>query len=251
MAERFGIWSAFAYTKGCPFAVGGGHKGQIWRLNVDGLEDNPCKVRSATVIDANTLEVETDFNTYVVGDYIFLQALGGMTQANNKQAAIKSVSGDSRTFRLNIPTAGFGAYTSGGQASRVIPFESTTKKFNPFADKAQKVRCGYMYFYVSASDVGTIDADGNPDKCFLDIEVIVNDNLDVTQVEDASLIALPHPYRVNCTPDSRDNGSKRWYKIFINQTGRFLQFKVKNTQALSKIKIQAMMPGFEGIGRLL
>jgi hypothetical protein len=322
MAERFGNWDAFSYTKGLPFAIGGGHNGQIWRLNVNGIEDNPVRIRNLTVINAFTLQVETDFNNFVVGDYIFINGISGMAEANDKQGAIKTIISANRIFQLDMPTSRFSAYTSGGFASRVIPFESTTKKFNPFAQNAQKVRCGYFYMYVSASNTGltrnidlvnitqanpaVVTANNNgfkdgqiitiygaggmteingqasqitvidqntfamtqidstaytaytsggvaagPEECFIDIEVITNDEPDVTQVEDASLITYAKPYRINCTPDRRDEGTKRWVKIFINQTARFVQFKLTNTQALSVIQIQAMMPGFIGVGRLI
>jgi len=322
MAERFGNWNAFSYTKGLPFAIGGGQNGQIWRLNVNGIEDNPVRIRAITVIDAHTLQVETDFNNFVLGDYIFINGIIGMAEANDKQGAIKNVVTPNRIFQLDMPTSRFSTYTGGGFASRVIPFESTTKKFNPFAQNAQKVRCGYLYMYVSASNTGltrnidvvtitqsnpaVITANNNafkdgqiitiygvvgmtqinglasqitvidqntfsmnaidssafsayvsggvaagPEECFIDIEVITNDEPDVTQVQDASLITYPKPYRINCTPDLRDEGTKRWVKIFINQTARFVQFKLTNTQALSVIQIQAMMPGFAGVGRLI
>jgi hypothetical protein len=322
MAERFGNWQAFSYTKGLPFAVGGGQNGQIWRLNVNGIEDDPVRIRNATVIDSHTLQIETDFNIFVDGDYIFINGMSGMAEGNDKQGAIKSIITPNRVFQLDMPTDRFSSYTSGGFASRVIPFESTTKKFNPFSQNAQKVRCGYLYMYVSASNTGVtrninlvnitqtnpaivtannhqfknnqiitihgaggmtqinglaseitvidqntfslnaIDATAfsaytsggvasGPEECFIDVEIITNDNLNVTQVEDASLITYQHPYRINCTPDNNDLGSKRWVKIFINQTARFIQFKLTNTQALSVIQIQAMMPGFAGVGRLI
>lgn len=322
MAERFGTWQAFAYTKGLPFAIGGGHNGQIWRLNVNGIEDNPLRIRALTVIDAHTLQVETDFNNFVLGDYIFINGIVGMAEANDKQGAIKNIVTANRVFQLDMSTMRFSTYTSGGFASRVIPFESTTKKFNPYAQNAQKIRCGYLYMYVSASNTGltrnvnvegitqsfpaivtannhgfkttqivtiygvtgmtqinggasqitvidenTISLDeidssaysayvsggiaAGPEECFIDIEVITNDEPDVTQVEDSSLVTYPKPYRINCTPDQRDEGTKRWVKIYINQTARFIQFKLTNTQALSIIQIQAMMPGFIGVGRLI
>ncbi len=322
MAMRYGNWESFAYTRGLPFAIGGGHNGQIWRLNVNGIEDNPVKIRAISVIDAHTLQVETDFNNFVIGDYIFINGIVGMAEANDKQGAIKSIITANRIFQLDMPTMRFSAYTSGGLASRVIPFESTTKKFNPFAQNAQKIRCGYLYMYVSASNTGltrnvNIDAitisnpavitadnhnfktgqiiiiygvtgmtqiNGNsssitvidennfsmdeidssgysayvsggvaagPEECFIDIQVITNDEPDTTQVEDSSLATIPQPYRINCSPDLRDEGTKRWSKIYINQTARFIQFKVTNTQALSVIQIQAMMPGFAGVGRLI
>ena len=322
MAERFGSWSAFAYTKGLPFAIGGGHNGQIWRMNVNGIEDNPVRIRAMSVVDAHTLQIETDFNNFALGDYIFLTGIAGMAEANDKQGAIKNIISANRIFQLDMPTTRFSTYTGAGFASRVIPFESTTKKFNPFADKAQKVRCGYLYMYVSASNTGLtrnvnieditqanpavvtannhqfqdgqiiniygvsgmVEINGSasqitvidentfsldqidssaftaytsggvaagPENCYVDIEVITNDENDVTQVENASLETYAKPYRINCTPNRQDEGSKRWVKIFINQTARFIQFKVTNTQALSVIQIQAMMPGFAGVGRLI
>lgn len=322
MAARFGSWNSFAYTKGFPFALGGGHNGQIWRLNVSGIEDNPLKIRNLTVIDAHTIQVETDFNNYALGDYIFLTGIEGMTEANDKQGAIKNVITPNYVFQLDMPTTRFSTYTTGGVASRVIPFESKTKKFNPYSQNAQKVRCGYFYMYVSASDTGltrnvnisaitlsnpcevtapnhqfkegqvitifgaagmteidglaseisiidensftmnSVDSSAftpytsggvaaGPQECFIDVEVITNDEPDVTQVQNGSLQTYAMPYRINCTSDKRDEGTKRWVKIYINQTARFIQFKLTNTQALSKIEIQAMMPGFMGVGRLI
>lgn len=250
MSAVFGNWNAFAYKKGVPLAIGGGHNGQIWRLNVNAVEDNTCKIRGMTVINSTTLQITTDYNTYVVGDEIFINDPSGMVEADKKQAAIKTVT-NAYTFTLDIDTTGFSAYTSGGEASRVIPFECFTKKFNPFAAQDQKIRCGYMYMYISASDVSTTDHDGNAEKCFIDIYVIVNDYLDTTQVQNSSLQWIQKPYRINCTSSTLDEGTKRWYKIYINQVGRFIQFVVKNQQAGAQIQIQAMMPGFGGVGRLI
>lgn len=81
----------------------------------------------------------------------------------------------------------------------------------------------------------------------LQIEVIVDDRQMKTQLENGE----PLPYEGNCTNLIFQQGSKKWYKIFINQTGRFIQFRFKNQQAGSIINIQAMMPGFQPVGRLL
>lgn len=322
MAARFGNWNAFSYMKGLPFAIGGGHGGEIWRLNVNGIEDNPTKIRAITVVDSNTLQITTDYQRWALGDYIYIDGISGMAEANNKQGAIKNVITPNYVFQIDLRTTRFSTYTSGGTASRVIPFESSTKKFNPFVQECKKVRCGYMYFYVTSSGVATtrnvnisgvslanpcvitatnhqfqdgnlvaiygvsgtvqlnglqsritvIDADSfsldsinsssftaytsggvaaGPDKCFIDVEITTNDNLEKTQVEDSSLVTYGKPYRVDCTPDLHDGGSKKWVKIYPNQVGRFIQFTMKNTQAMSDIRIQAIMPGFDGVGRLI
>lgn len=322
MAVQFGNWETFSYTKGLPFPVGMGHEGQVFRMNINGLEDYSARIRNATVIDTHTLEIETDFQNYELGDYIFISGMTGMEEGNDKQGAIKSIETANRVFRLDINTTRFSSYTSGGYTARVIPFQSKTKKFNPFSQVAQKVRCGYLYMYVSASNTGltrnsnidgislsnpaVVDSNNHgfesgqiltvygvsgmteingktssitvidensfsldqidsssfsaytsggvasgPEKCFIDIQVITNDENDFTQLENSSLQTIPKPYRIDCTPNRNDEGAKRWVKIYINQTARFIQFNVTNTQALSVIRIQAMMPGFAGVGRLI
>lgn len=81
----------------------------------------------------------------------------------------------------------------------------------------------------------------------LQIEIIVNDTEMSTQLNNPNV----NPYQGNCTNLIFQQGSKKWYKVFINQTGRFIQFRLKNQQAGSSIKIQAIMPGFMPVGRLL
>lgn len=328
MAKEFGSWNSFSYTKGLPISIGGGQHGEIVRLNFQGqdgesgIEDNPVRIRGATVIDTNTLRVTTDFNSYVLGDYIYLLGMVGMEEGNRKQGAIKNIVTPNYVFDIDMPTIRFSSYISSGEASRVIPFESTTKKFNPFVNQAAKVRCGYLYFYVSTSNTGltrnvnisnitqsnpaivtapnhqfladeiitifgaggmtqingaaspitvidentfslnAIDSSAftaytsggvavGPVPCELEVDVIVNDVADTTQLEDSSGATIRNPYRVNCSPSRNDEGTKKWVKIYPNQTGRFIQFRVRNQQALSVIEIHAMMPGFDAVGRLI
>jgi len=153
MAAKYGSWNSFAYTEGAPYAIGGGHNGEIFQLNVDETEDYPVRIRGMTVVDQFTLRVTTDFQNYQIGDYINIEGVLGMTEMNDKQAPIKSIVTPNYTFDLTIDdTTGFTTYTSLGQAQKVIQFLSKTKKFNPFVAESQKVRCGWVYFYVSTTD---------------------------------------------------------------------------------------------------
>ena len=79
------------------------------------------------------------------------------------------------------------------------------------------------------------------------IEVITNDVGHNTQLNNLSL----NPYQGSVTNMTFEDGNKKWYKVFINQTGRFIQFRLKNKQAGAKINIQATMPGFQPCGRLI
>ncbi len=59
LSETFDNWNAFPFTKATPLAIGGGHKGEIWKLNDTEGEDNPLKIRNLVVIDNRTVRVTT------------------------------------------------------------------------------------------------------------------------------------------------------------------------------------------------
>jgi hypothetical protein len=318
LATVYKNWNSFAYTKGSPFSVGGGHRGQITRLNDNETEDYPVKIRNIQILDPQTLRITTDFQEWVLGDYINFNAITGMVELNGKQVPITNVI-DSYTFDVSpIYTANFNPYVSNGVCSKVIVFETKTKKFNPFAENDQKVRCGWVYFYVSTSgcdltdnkdiieitqsnpclltvpahgyttgqqvfingvngmtelngsyyyitviDLNTIQLDGidstafaaytqrgftsTPTNAKLQVRVIVNDTEQSTQLNNFN----PAPYEVNLTNLKGQIGVKTWYKIWVNQVGRFIQLQFGNAQAGASVQIHAVMPGFAGIGRLL
>ena len=332
-AAAYGNWNSFAYNSGSPFSIGGGHKGEIWRLSVTESEDNPVRIYNITVIDSDTIEVTTDWNNYSLNtddptkgaDYIFLTGVVGMEEINDQQFPITSVVSNN-VFQLDvsqavIPATSFSAYVSGGRAQRVIPFSSLFKQFNPFLDQDKKVRCGWLYMYVDSTGTSlkrnimidnitnsnpcvisteidhnlstgdqvnlfgiggttelngfqgfitvlseqTFSLDGIDSSAYgvytsggfvsvsenakLNIEIFTNDrtNEDYTQLDNLN----PIPYEGNCTNLIFEDGAKKWYKVFINQVGRFIQFRFKSQQAGAKINIQATMPGFQPLGRLI
>jgi hypothetical protein len=243
LASVYSNWNSFPFSKGTPCAIGGGHKGEVWRLNDTQSEDNPQKIRAMTVIDSDTIRVTTDWNNYEIGDNIVFEGINGMIQANHQQAAIKAIGTPFNTFDVDIQTTGFSAYSSGGIASKTISFSAVSKKLNPYVDQDKKVRCGWIYFYVSVTNTILENEDGSPVPALLDIDVITNDN------QTNSVPAFQ--YQIDCSNLPGEAGSKQWVKIWINQTSRFLQFKMRNNQAGAKIKVHAMMPGFQPIGRLV
>lgn len=317
LASVYGNWNAFAFSKGAPISIGGGHEGQIVRLNDIETEDYPVLIRGITIIDNETLQVQTDFQNFVVGDNIALEAITGMTEANNKQAPIIAVI-DPYTFNLQIDTATFSTYTDNGVASKCIVFDCKTKKFNPFSDADKKVSCGWLYFYVSTTgtdltvnkvitgasqtnpceldvpghgyktgaqvyvngvqgmtqlnglyyyitvidqdsfSLNGIDATGftaytsggftsTPQQAILQVRCISNDTEQSTQVFPFN----PAPYQVNLSNQESENGIKKWYKLWINQTARFVQFQVINNQSGAVVQLHALMPGFAPVGRLI
>lgn len=243
LSAQYSNWNAFPFSRGAPLSIGGGHKGEVWRLNNVESEDNPQKIRAMSVVDANTVRVTTDWNDYELGDNIVFEAVAGMTQINHQQGAIKAIQTAWNVFDVEMPTLGFGAYTSGGIASKTIDFEALTKKLNPWVEADKKIRIGWVYFYVSVADTILENADGTPVPAFLDIDIITNDN---------AVNSVPaFTYRVDCSNLPGEIGSKQWVKIWINQTARFLQFRMRNNQAGAKIQVHAMMPGMQPVGRLV
>ncbi len=327
LAAVYSNWNSFAYSKGAPITLAGGHHGEIWEIGTSEGEDNPTRIYDITIIDGTTIEVTTDWNNYSLNDFdlqkgadtIYLTGVGGMLEVNKKQYPIREII-NNNVFRIQVPnTSLFSAYTSGGTAQRVIPFDALFKKFNPYAMEDRKVRCGWLYMYVDSAgtnltrnidiqaitnanpavittnvnhnltsgdqieifgivgmvelnnlnpyitvlspntfSLNGIDSSGFasyvsggfvsvPEPAKLIIEIITNDNKKPTQLD--ALTAFP--YEGNCTNLTFENGSKKWYKVFINQTGQFIQFRFKSLQAGSLINIQATMPGFQPVGRMI
>jgi hypothetical protein len=339
-AAAYGDWDSFAYNSGVPLSIGGGHHGEIWSLAVKESEDNPVRIYNITVIDASTIEVTTDWNNYsentvadntdstLSADYIFLSGVGGMVEVDDQQFPIVQVVSNN-VFRLDVSAAvtppvaatSFGAYTSGGEAARVIPFYSLMKQFNPFIEIGKKVRCGWIYMYVDAtgtnlkrkiaiSDItqsnpcivttpidngfkngeqisfsgigGMVELNDQaafitvlsdttfslngidstaftpytsggyaaaPERAKITIQVLTNDRdaNDTTQLNNLA----QQPYEGTATNLYFEDGAKKWYKVYINQVGNFIQFLLTNTQAGAIINIQATMPGFAPTGRIV
>lgn len=245
LAAKYNNWNAFPFITGVPVAIGGGHKGEVWQLNNTEGEDNPQPIRNITVVGVNVIRVTTDWNNYEIGDNIYFTAVGGMTEIDDKQGEIIATPTPYNTFDVKMQSATFTPWTSGGIASRTIPFEAVSKKLNPWVDADKKVRCGWIYFYVSVSKTLLKDTNDDPVPVFLNIDVLTNDN------EDTDFTNPTFSYKVDCTLPTGQKGGKKWVKIWINQVGQFLQFKMSNAQAGAKIQVHAMMPGFQPIGRLV
>lgn len=329
-SNAFANWNSFPFDKEEPISLGGGHHGEIWLLNLAEEEDNEVQIRNITKVDANTLEITTDWNNFGLNSYdnemgadqIYFSGVNGMQEINSQQLTIIPPVVSNNVFRVETPVdnTGWTAYTGGGTATRVIPFTALTKQFNPYINSDKKVRCGWLYMYVDATESDiirnvVITAATNADPCVITtlsehnfqtgnlisffgmggmtelngnqyfITVLSSTTFSLDGVnstafgiftaggyagvaEPAKLFIdvyrddtgyeptllmnpAPQPYQGNCTNLIFEDGTKKWYKVFINQTGRFIQFRFKNIQAGTTINIQAMMPGFQAVGRLL
>lgn len=253
MAGKYGTWESFAYQGKTPIGIGGGHKGEVVSLNVSQTQDYPVRIRSISGADSRDVTVTTDFQTWRENDYVFLGGMLGCEELNNKQGFILEVI-DNYTFRMQIDVVNWFTFSphvpNTGGAVKTIRFHSVTKKFNPFAEQGKKVRCGWIYFYVDTTNTFLTEADeeGNelPVDAILQVRVITND------VGHPTDLSVPNNnyYEVNLSSNEQENGSKKWVKIWVNQTANFIQLDLSNNQAGADVKIHAIMPGFAPVGRL-
>lgn len=218
-------------------------------------QDNPQMIRDIAVVATNRITVTTDWNNYNLGDYIYFSDVEGMTNINDKQGEIVDISVDYTTFDVVFgeEVGPLDPYTSGGWASKSFEFSASSTKLNPWVNMDKKIRCGWMYFYVNETSTYlttyNVDEDGNETHedvpATLTVEVITSNN-------DYPNASTPQfKYEVDCTNINREKGSKKWVKIWINQVGQFLQFRITNRQAGADIQVHAMMCGFQPVGRLI
>lgn len=249
---KYSTWNNIGYTKDQWIGIGGGHEGEIWRLNADGSEDNPLRIYAISDVSSSsvmTVKITSDWHNYKVGDYIYITGTSGSVELNNTQGFIpREGIIDDHNFHVEIADVSeFTPFTSGGNVSRTIPFSFTTKNFNPFANQDMKVRCGWVYFYLDIGGTLIEDADDNVIPAKINVDVFSNDSNVPTTVYPISV----NPYEGNMTNADGRISKKKWFKMFINQTSRFIQFRVRNTQAGVSVKIHAIMPGFMPVGRLI
>ncbi len=250
MAVRYSTWDSFIFQKATPIGIGGGHHGEIVSLNEAQSEDYPVRIWSLSGTLSDVVTLVTDFQDFQVGDIIYLTGIQGAVELNGKQGQITQVI-SSYSFQMNIDTPNtftFSAYTANsGEASKVIEFISSTKKLNPFVNSDRKVRCGWCYFYVTTSGCALTNVDGTPTDAIMRVGVFTNDIQYPISIESIN----ENFFTINLTSHDQENGVKKWCKVWINQTARFVQFLAYNNQAGAKVQIHAIMPGFLPTGRLV
>lgn len=237
-------WNAFAYTAGQPIAIGGGHVGHVWRLASEEVTDHDTKVRGVTQLSSSVVRITTDYTgggaadsrVYQVGDYIYFSGLSGSTQLNNRMFAIDSFV-DNYTFDIEYSGATVSAFVDdgAGMAYKTIPFHVTTKQWNPYISEGQKIRIGWIYLYVDVATSGLVDVSGDTIPPIIDVSVLINDRQDP--------VTTPFKYQVNLANIDSQTGVKRWYKLFVNATGDFVQLDLTNNQPLANVKIQSFILG--------
>lgn len=140
-------------VRGIPFQASStvGYGLEVGHLYMRFVNDGAMVLEDALdITDASQTDpvvIEVVGNDFVVGDIIFVQSVGGMTQLNGKYFRVNAVAGDDVSLgalldEADLDGTGYNAYTAGGTVARVYtivsPYESddiATLKFTQDVDK--------------------------------------------------------------------------------------------------------------------
>ncbi len=92
---------------------------QILRNAVVQIQTALAAAKTITAISKVTEAVITGTHDFSVGDYILIEAVGGMTQINNRVVRVKTVSTTVSFVAEGLDSSSFTTYTSGGTAKKV------------------------------------------------------------------------------------------------------------------------------------
>lgn len=91
----------------------------ILRNAVVQIQTALASAKTITGISKVSEAVITATHDYSVGDYILIEAVGGMTQINNRVVRVKSVSTTVSFVAEGLDSTDFTTYTSGGTAKKI------------------------------------------------------------------------------------------------------------------------------------
>lgn len=232
MAKVYRNWNSFTQSLGSDVTLGGGHNGEVWKLNEESAVDDLLEIRAMDRGLQTT--IYTDVNTFSREDTVYIDGANGLTKLNGKTYSI--IPNGDYSFKVDVDTTLEPAYTGGGTCYNPIEFEALSKKFNPFLERGQQVRLGHVDFYVSVS---------NDTSLFVD--VIQSDNDEETE----PFFDSSTPYKVDCSLSEGETGSKKWYRLTVNQSAKFIQLRIRNVDPLSTVRIHAMTLWMAPAGRLV
>jgi hypothetical protein len=176
-------------VRGIPFAFSAtqtavlefGH--QYIRFHIDGGTLLEAGLAIAAITRANPGVLTYAGSDPANGDWMYLSGIGGMTQLNGRWVKVANVNAGANTFELtdtggsNIDTAGYGAYTAGGTASRAYTLATTYASGDLFD-----------LHFAQNSDVITITHPSYPAK---ELKRLGATNWTLTDVSFAPSIAAP------------------------------------------------------------
>jgi hypothetical protein len=104
---------------------------------------------ASAVVTINTV---SGSNPFVIGETVGVTGAGGMTQINNVNAKVTNIGGSSGawTVTINVNSAAFTAYTSGGMLSSPFPYALTGGP-SPLTSLSQVIRYKSRLWFIQAN----------------------------------------------------------------------------------------------------
>jgi hypothetical protein len=145
-----------------------------------------------------------------------------------------------------VPIDTIGAYTGGGQITKISNIELTTKIFNFFQDN-QRARLSRIDFYADTTAHGQFSVDIMADSSNIACNQPLADNLQSNVV-----LTSPNPYQIG-------EGAESIYRLYADVAAQTCQFRFYMSDAQmavdiinsSDIDISAFMVSMRPGGRLL
>lgn len=221
--NQFATWDDVGGDAKKVITLAGGYHGQVWVVFEGSVTDNDVRIRG--ISNADQAVITTDYQNFELNDVVYIVGVEGMTDMNGIIATVVEVT-DNNTITLNVNSSEFSAYDSGGIITKVPQSNYLTPKFNPFIGVNKKARYGYVYFYIDVVEDSSIvlkDNFGNEIRPYIDVQVILGDQSTETDgIGDA-------PYRVFMDETESQQGSKKWFKLYVDSVGSFIQLQINHS----------------------
>ena len=146
-----------------------------------------------------------------------------------------------------------GTYLGGGTAARVSNIQITTKRFNPYIEKANNVYLARLDFAVQSTENGEITVDYFPSSTEVSM---IGGTVPAGTIMGNSILET-RPYSAALYPLEQYQ-TLLWHSIFLQASGNFIQISLyfSETQmtdpniSLSEFEIEGIVLYCESVGRL-
>ena len=175
------------------------------------------QITNLTINGDGTVTLVVINHTVMLGDYIALENLNGLTGPFNTIYQVTVIT-DINTITVYAPDITTGTYTGGGTVTRVSNIMFKSKQWNPYAQKSQNVYLSKIDFAVFKTSDGEITIDYSPSAT--DISMI-EDGM-ATQSITGNNILETFPYPATLVPLEQVQ-QRLWHPIYFQTEGTCIQ----------------------------
>lgn len=172
-------WGGGQTEAGFRQVIAGNQEGYVFVVDTDTSRNAPALQISNMTWASPTLTLIVINHNLVVGSYVLIENVQGMTGVNGLIMQVQSITGTDiltlSPYQLPPPAPIIsisGTYTGGGTLARVSNIEIRSKQWNPYVNEGRNVYIASMDFGVLKTDTGEITVDYFPSAS--DVSMIQN-----------------------------------------------------------------------------